>query len=192
MSPPTLDPIVLEVVLQQAHFGVAGGGDIRTIYPIVPHPTARGFIESLCGREHETMKDMQLAVGVRQFERSRGTILRKLHARSSSGDVTRPVPHHILWNPVYAIAVRGEHADPVRATLRGEGTRYGILSLGESDSAVDWISEDPVGHAQWLIPGTTYALPIRAGRGYRGQYVHKGFDLLKHTGVPDQAWITLP
>lgn len=180
--------ISLRVETMTGHYRVPGNVDNMgnaPTFPIAPPSTIRGFIESLCGKERGWFTG-KVAYGwlgrdgEGVFEPlASGSLLRKAHVWSSSGmkgpgktkygQVTRPIHVHTMFDLHYRILIDAdeEQEQVIRAALRGEVDRYGVLSLGESDDVVSWMAEDvsdtPV---RWVVSGHMMPLPVKSGQGY--------------------------
>lgn len=191
--------ILLRVDAMTGHYRMPGQANlmqtVRT-FPVVPYSTVRGFVESLLGMEWMTLRGIRLAIGVRQPPRGRGDVFRKDHAWASDGvgdkgEMIRPVHRETLFFPSYRIGVEGDSQtiNNLRAALRGEVDRYGLLYLGESEDLVDWVGEE-TGSAKWLVPGVEIALPVRTVRGWDNLNSTYGrFNLVEAEAPPPEAWV---
>lgn len=172
-------------------------GRVRS-YPIAPPSTIQGFLESLIGREGPL--SWNYAYGWLRQPSAKGEILRTDHVWSSSGlkndqrgEHTRPLVHERFYDFSLLVAVSGTREDEIRASLRGEVSRYGNLSLGTSEDLVSVSELDGITQpVEWVVPGNRMALPIRATKGYGNlnpQY--RGFSFaIPGTCIPDTAWIS--
>jgi len=198
--------ISLIVYLMSGHYrkpGTVGNMGHVASYPVAPPSTIIGFLESLCGMESGTFKG-SFSYGWVKRPAAMGVILRKDHVWSSSGDsnqgknpyptdseVLRPVLREMMFDFVLNIMVQGPSEERIRAALRGEVTRYGVLSLGESDNVVSWLQEGQEDAVEWVIPGNRMLLPIKSGRGYDVvNPVYKSFNYSKPClEPPETAWL---
>lgn len=193
--------ITLRVDVVSGHYrvpGQVGQGQTASTYPIAPPSTVVGFLESLCGVESGTLVgDTQVAMGFVRRPQGHGILLRKDHSWASGGikpttggkaENIRAALHETLFFISYRIAVRGPFVERIRAAMAGDVDRYGVLSLGESEDAVDWICEED-GRAEWLVPGSAFTLPVKAGRGYKTiNPVFQNFDFIESDTPPEMAW----
>lgn len=176
--------IRLLVETVSGHFRVPGQvigsplGEAAT-FPIAPPSQIRGAIESLCGRDFETFEG-EFAYGRFAPPEGFGILTRRAQVWSTSGDksekkgrvgtggeVIRAIRVPTYFNLSFCIAVRGPWEDLVRAAVRGDVARQGVLSIGESGDFVSWLAEDDSDRpVQWVVPGRRMLLTTRAGRGY--------------------------
>lgn len=186
-------------------------------FPICPPSTLIGALESLCGDERGAFKasGSQVAFGWAQRQdgspgRPKGmsNLLRVDHVWSNNGvkvdanghydpdgkdtcENRRPTKHQTFYDLVYQVVVKGPYEARLRAALRGEHSRYGVVSLGESENGINWISEDKITPTEWLVPGNRLALPIEAPKEYKTiQPVYRGFALTPtQIDIPTPAWL---
>lgn len=203
-----MDPVHLEVRALRGHYRVPGAvatmGIVRS-YLIAPPSVVLGFIESFCGVERDTFRDgsTKIAYGWAEDGRPKGygRIMRKDHVWASGGvkpksggspETQRPVLLEVWYDLIYRVSVDGPAALQVRQALRGETSRYGVLSLGESDNLVTWLQEG-AGGAEWIVPGNQFQLPIAVPHRYdRLQPKMGGFSFLESQVAPEEAWMALP
>lgn len=195
------------------HYRVPGSSStlavIRT-FPIAPPSTVVGFLESMVGEESGAFRasESRFAFGWVQRPRGRGEILRtdhvwatgqvlsgnadpqkqKRHGAAMEGQ--RPTKRETLFHMEYQFAVDGPFEDLIHKGIAGDVSRYGVLSLGESEDAIGWLDEGSK-DAEWLIPGSRFALPVVAPKGYGIlNPTYRGFDFSPpQKEVPDEAWL---
>lgn len=177
----------LRVETMTGHYRVPGNVDTMgnaPTFPIAPPSTIRGFIESLCGKERGWFTG-KVAYGWLVGESGdfgpviSGSLTRKAHVWSSSGrkgpgktrygQVVRPIRVHTMFDLHYRILIDADEEQErvIRAALRGEVDRYGVLSLGESDDVVSWMAEDPSDTpVKWVVGGLLMPLSVKSGQGY--------------------------
>lgn len=185
------------------HYRVPGAvevGGLARSFPVAPPSTVRGFVESLCGLAPGRSEGTRIAYGQLSPPVGQGAVLRLDHVWSSSGakgktkgakgEATRPVRHETWVGVAYQVAIDGPVEPLVHQALAGEVSRYGVLSLGESDDQVWWIAAE-VRPARWVVPGQEMALIEVADRGYdRISPVWGQFALSRPAQhVPDDAWL---
>lgn len=203
-----MDRIDLKVHVPTGHYtqpGVMGVMGVVRTYPMAPPSTMTGFVESLCGKPVGAFKatESEMAYGWALDGRPKGfaTLLQRMHVVANQTDAfakehkitegVRPYHRECLFYMIYRVTVKGPFAELIRKALVGDVERTGVLSLGDSDDMVDWISES-VEPAEWLIPGQTMALPICTPGTYANVQAIRGrFDLsASMVNVPDTAWMT--
>jgi hypothetical protein len=90
-------------------------------------------------------------------------------AGTLKGEFPRPIHVPTLFHPRYHICIRGssEQEAVIREALKGNVDRYGILSLGESDDVVTWMTETPLDSpTEWVVEGSTIPLTVRSATGF--------------------------
>lgn len=201
-----MDRIDLKVTAVTGHYTQPGSQETMGLarsYPIAPPSTMAGFVESLCGAPLGAFRSSgsTLAYGWASRPTGHAILLQRMHTLASQPDPvsgkskmtesTRPYHRECLVNMTYRITVRGPFADRIRRALDGDVDRTGVLSLGDSDDMVDWITESTE-PAEWLVPGTSLRLPTRVPRNYACIQAEKqSFDLTPLSeDVPDTAWMS--
>lgn len=171
--------ISLAVRATSGHYRVPGQveqGSVQSTFPIAPPSCIRGFLESMCGTPQGSFRGA-FAYGYLRPPEGHGLLVRRAHVYSSSGikgeargalaETIRVVKVDTLFDLSYRVDVRGSWEARVRAALAGDVARFGVLSLGESTDLVTWLDECPSDTpAQWVVPGSRMALPVRSGRGF--------------------------
>lgn len=190
--------IRLHVKCVTGHYRVPGAVPTMGVaqsYPMVPPATVRGFVECLSDLQWGNFKG-RIAIGRVGAPVTRGKILRSDHVSTQNRkvrkviDQRRPVHWDIHVDPAYQIAVDSpENEDDIHRALRGESTRYGVLSLGTSEDEVYYLREEEVA-TEWLVPGKTMVLPIRTYRGCSNPNPEVRFwDFSPQSQrIPDEAW----
>lgn len=153
------------------HFQIPGGvpsmGLVRS-FPEVPPSVMRGCLESFCGLESGSFANSKSAFtyGRTVEPRGYGKILRNHHVWSGANEEKwRPQRVETYFGLSYRVVVEGAFEETLRKALRGETSGYGCLYLGRSDDIVSALVEGTK-PARWVIPGTTWNLPIKVGHGF--------------------------
>lgn len=185
------------VACERGHYGFPGrnGSFSQRATAPVPHvSTVRGFMESICGDELGTFQG-RYAYGRVHLPKMMGRIFRKdsVPPRQKKEQASRPCYWNVLFGVAYQVIVEGEYEDRLRLGLKGELSRYGILSLGTSDDVV-WLLREYAREAQWVVPGQAFPLVVEPQRGYTNLRPKYGyFDLTPHQlEPPSNAWVGGP
>ncbi len=169
----------------------------RRTYPICPPSTMAGFLESLAGEPCGSFRasGSKVAYGWARRPRGRASMLRTQHVQADGGlgpnnEALRPILRECLFDMHYGVAVTGPWEEKIRASLAGNISRFGVLSLGDSDDMVNMVREGSA-PTEWLVPGSETYLPTRAARGTHNiQSEGQTFDLAPQTlEVPATAWL---
>lgn len=191
------------------HYGYPGmvpSGGLKTSFKYPSPATVRGYLESAMGMERGSFEG-DIALGILRAPSGHQTTLRKNHIfKSATGE--KPVgpdgkkigalyePRIFSWevwlDVTYQVAVRGPMADRVRKALQGEGTRYGVLSLGTSDDVVHDTTEEAV-PARWVVPGTQFPLIIESKTSFSQVSPTMGRFALsaESLDIPEEAWLSM-
>jgi len=186
--------IHLSVHALRGHYGYPGRVPTMGLRQTAPVPfptTVKGFLESMCGDPPGCFSG-KFAYGQLHEPGGRGKVTQYDHTINTSGK-PQPKPSHweVLVGVAYQVVVDGDYEDRIRASLGGEVSRFGVLSLGTSDDEV-WEIQEAQEPARWVVPGKKYPLIIRAGTSYKERTPkYRKFDLTDFQEVvPDSAWMT--
>lgn len=177
--------------------------EIAQSYPICPPSTMAGCIESMCGEQRGSFQasGSKLAYGWVRRPLGHGFLIRReqtianslepILKAMNSKEGWRPVKRECWFDMIFRVVVTGAFEDQVRKALVGDVARTGVLSLGDSDDAINWISETEA-ETEWLVPGDNFALPLRVPTTCRNiQAVYQTFGMTKPVvEIPETAWMT--
>jgi len=188
-----MDQIRLHVGALRGHYGFPGRNGIFSVRQTaqVPHVSQiPGFLESACGDELGSFKG-RYAYGRVCAPLMQGRLLRKdkVFHGANPDPLGRPCYWEALFGVEYQVVVEGTYVERLRAALRGELPRYGVLSLGTSEDEV-WLLKEADKAAEWVTPGKAFPLIVKPQRGYKNRRPQYGFfDLTEfREDIPIEAW----
>ncbi len=199
--------ISVQVHAVTGHYRKPGKVDVMQIaqsYPICSPSTMAGFVESMCGEQRGVFRasSSELAYGWVKRPSGHGLLVRREQAIANqpqgslikslgSTEGWRPVKRECWFDMEYRLTVRGVFEDKMWLAMLGQVVRTGVLSLGDSDDAVNWIAATDVA-TEWLVPGQSFSLPLRVPTSWSDlQSVQQQFTMTKPASeVPESAWMS--